>query len=102
MIYIQALLIFIFSIGNDLLSVKWHEARENKQPLYGAFLSVGLGIIAWLALIWVVNEGIWLMVPDLLGTFIGSYYGIKYHHAPLPIAIALGFYKNPEKKSLDE
>lgn len=102
MIYVQAILIFIFSIGNDLLSVKWHEARENREPFKGAFLSIGLGLIAWLALIWVVNESRWLMVPDLLGTFVGSYYGIKYHHAPLPIAIALGFYKGPEIEEQSE
>lgn len=98
MIYIQAILIFIFSISNDLFSVKWHEYREKKEPLKGGIISVVLGVIAWFALIWVVDESRWLMVPDLIGTFVGSYYGIKYHHAPLPIAIALGFYKSPEKE----
>jgi hypothetical protein len=95
-IYLQALLIFLFSIGNDLFSVKWHEAREKGRPLLGAFVGVILGTVGWMSLIWVVADSIWLMVPDLVGTAIGSYLGIKWQHAPLPVAIALGFYRKPD------
>jgi len=91
----QAGLIFIFSICNDWLAVLWHEAREKGRPLKGAVLGVALGLIGWLSLIWVVNDSVWLMLPDLVGTFIGSYYGIKHYHTPLPLAIALGLSKKP-------
>lgn len=96
MIYLQALLIFIFSVSNDMFSIKWHEYREKRMPFRGAVVSVILGAIAWMSLIWVINDSVWLMLPDLLGTYVGSYYGIKYHHAPLPIAVALGMHSNPK------
>ena len=83
MFWIQSLLMFVFSVSNDWLSVAWHEARENNRPVKGAVMGVLLGIISWLSIIWVVADSRWLMVPDLIGTAVGSYYGIKHHHYPL-------------------
>lgn len=96
MIWIQGILMLIFSIGSDWFAVKWHEARENKDPLMGVIWAIILAAIGWLSFIWVMTSSLWLAVPDLIGTAIGSYYGIKYHHAPLPLAAALGFYKKQE------
>jgi hypothetical protein len=98
MIWIQGILMFIFSVSNDWFGILWHEARENKEPVKGAILAFILGTIAWLSLIWVVDSSYWLAIPDLMGTVVGSYYGIKYHHAPLPIAIALGFHRGTKKE----
>ena len=96
MIWVQGILMFLFSVSNDWFAVQWHEAREKKEPIRGAYLALIMGIVGWLSFIWVLNTSIWLAVPDLIGTIIGSYYGIKYHHAPLPIAIALGFSSKPK------
>ena len=96
MFWLQASLIFIFSVSNDWLSVIWHEARENNKPLKSSIVAVFLGLIAWLAIIWIVDQSYWLMLPDLVGTAVGSYLGVKYHHEPLPIAIALNFRRRPD------
>lgn len=98
MIYVQMLLMFLFSISNDWFAVQWHEAREKKEPIRGAYIALIMGVIGWLSFIWVLKVTFWLAVPDLIGTVVGSYYGIKYHHAPLPIAIALGFTSKPKEE----
>ena len=96
---------FFFSVSSDWFGVQWHEAREKKEPIRGAYIALIMGVIGWLSFIWVLNTSFWLVFPDLLGSVVGSYYGIKHHHAPLPIAIALGFNsknKNKKKESPDE
>ena len=95
---LQIVAVFLFSVSNDWFSVLWHEAREKNQPIRGAIVAVTLGLIGWLSIIWVIDDSRWLMIPDLLGNLVGSYYGIKHYHAPLPIAIALGLAKKPEKE----
>lgn len=97
MIWIQAALMFVFSMSSDWLVIHWHEARENKEPFRGAYLAFIMGVIGWLSFIWVLNTSIWLAGPDLVGTVLGSYFGIKYRHAPLPIAVALGFSSKPKE-----
>lgn len=98
----QAGLIFLFSIGNDWLSILWHKYREESRAFMGALVAVALGAIAWLTIIWVGWESHWLLVPDVVGTAVGSYYGIRKHYTSeeviktTPAGVALkyyGFYK---------
>lgn len=96
MIYIQGFLMFLFSVSSDWFAIQWHEAREKKEPIRGAYIAFIMGVIGWLSFIWVLNTSFWLAGPDLVGTVVGSYFGIKNHHAPLPIAIALGFNSKPK------
>lgn len=96
---LKAFAIFIFSVSNDWMSVEWHEAREKNRPIKGAIVALLLGLIGWLSIIWVVADSYWLMLPDLLGNIVGSYFGIKHYHGPLPIAVALGLSKKPEKSN---
>ena len=88
MLWVQAALLFVFSVSNDWLSVSWHDARENNKPLKGALVGAILGLIAWLSIVWVVADNRWLMVPDILGTAVGSYLGIKLYHEPLKVTPA--------------
>lgn len=74
---LQAIAIFVFSVGNDWLSVLWHRAREEGRPIFGAFIAMLLGAVGWLAILWVTLDSAWLMVPDILGTGIGTYYSFK-------------------------
>jgi hypothetical protein len=96
MIWGQALLIFVFSVFNDWFAIQWHKAREENDPVMGAVWGVTLGLIGWLAFKWVLHDAFWLMLPDLLGTAVGSYFGIKHHHAPLPFLAILGLAGPPE------
>lgn len=73
----QALAIFVFSVGNDWLSVLWHRAREEGRPIFGSFIAMLLGGIAWLSIIWITQDSAWLAIPDILGTGIGTYYSFK-------------------------
>lgn len=88
MIWLQALLIFLFSASSDWLSVQWQTARENNQPFRGAVLAVLLATIGWCSVIWIVADSYLLMLPDLLGGAVGSYFGIKFAHEPLSVTPA--------------
>jgi len=76
-IWLQGALIFFFSAGNDWLSVLWHRYREEGNPVMGSLVAVFLGLIGWLAIWWIVNDSIWLVGADLVGTAIGSYIAIE-------------------------
>ena len=88
MVWLQALLIFLFSASSDWLSVRWQRAREQNLPLRGAVLSIILSTIGWLSVIWIVADSYLLMVPDLIGAAVGSYFGIKQAHQPLSVTPA--------------
>lgn len=106
MIYLKAILLFLFSVGNDWLSILWHKYREERNPIATSIVAMLLGTIGWLAILWVAVDNRWLMIPDIIGTGIGSYFGVKYHYERDPIkvtpaGIALkyyGFY-NAKKKT---
>jgi hypothetical protein len=76
-VWLQAGLMFIFAVSSDWLSVIWHRARENGESTLGALLAVLLGLIGWLSIYWVVKTSVWLILADLIGTYVGSYFGIK-------------------------
>lgn len=80
MVWVQAILMFLFSIGNDWLSVQWHRSRENGWPLWGAMVAVALGLISWLSIWWVVTDSPYLMLADLAGTAIGTYWSFLAYH----------------------
>ena len=94
MIWLQALLVFLFSVSNDILSVKWHESREKGNAIMAAVESFFLGLIAWASIIWVVDTSYWLMVPDLIGNVVGSYVGVRKTIAPLAVNTALNLTEN--------
>jgi len=77
---IIALVYFVLSVVNDDLNVQWHLARINVRPIRGGCISLAMGIIAWLPYILFVASGNWqIIVADLAGNWVGSYFGIKRH-----------------------
>lgn len=68
--------------------MRWQTARENNKPIQGAGLAILLGIISWLSIIWIVEDSYWFMLPDLLGSAVGSYFGIHTAHDPLNVTPA--------------
>lgn len=75
-----ALIYFALSVANDDLNVQWHKAREQIAPIRGGNISLIMGIIAWLPYILFVATNNWqIIVADLAGNWVGSYWGIKRH-----------------------
>ena len=73
-----AVVYFILSVWNDLLSVEWQTARENREPLKGANVSAMIGGIGWIPFVLLWAQDNWqIIVADLLGAWVGSYRGIK-------------------------
>ena len=85
-------------MSSDWLSVIWHTYREEKKAAKAAVVSLLLGLIGWISIIWIVDTSYYLMIPDLAGNIVGSYFGIRFSGAPLPIAIWLGFKKKEDKE----
>jgi len=71
---------FMLSVLNDDLNVQWHKAREKVLPIRGGNISLAMGVIAWLPYILFVTMFNWqIILADLAGNWVGSYFGIKRH-----------------------
>ena len=81
MLWLQAFLIFVFSVVNDWLSVQWHVARERGWPFRGALVAVLLGTLGWLSIWWVVTQSVYLILADIAGTAVGSYWSFVEYSA---------------------
>lgn len=76
-----ALVYFLLSVANDDLNVQWHVARRKKWALRGANISLAMGIIAWFPFVLLVTSNNWqIIVADLAGNWVGSFFGIRRHH----------------------
>ncbi len=71
---------FILSILYEDLNLQWHKARERRRPFRGANISLAMGIIAILPFVLLVTSNNWqIIVADLVGGYVGNYFGIKRH-----------------------
>lgn len=69
---------FLLSVANEDLSVRWQWARTRGHYIKGANLSVLIGAIGWLPLLlFVVSDNWQIICADLLGSWVGSYWGIR-------------------------
>lgn len=68
----------VFSALGDVMSIRWQTAREQGNAKLGAHTASLLGVINWLPFILFVTTQNWqIIVADVLGNWIGSYWGIK-------------------------
>ena len=71
---------FVLSVINDDLNIQWHLARVRVRPHRGGCLSVAMGVIGWLPYILLLTMSNWqIIVADLSGNYVGSYFGILRH-----------------------
>jgi len=71
---------FVLSVINDDLNVQWHIARIKVQPHRGGRVSVAMGIIGYLPYVLLLTTSNWqIIVADLAGNYVGSYFGIIRH-----------------------
>lgn len=73
MFWLYAILLFLFAASTEWLSVLWHRARENLRLKLGLVATTLLEIVAWLTLLLVVFDSVWLIVPAMVGNAVGTY-----------------------------
>ena len=75
-----ALAYFLISVYNDDLAVQWHRAREREESFKAANISLIMGILAWIPYVLLFVSNNWqIVVADILGNWVGSYWSIERH-----------------------
>jgi hypothetical protein len=70
------LAVFISAASLDFLTTLWYKAANAKKAAKAGALSAMIGGLGTFAVFSVVHDPL-LIVADLAGSFVGSYYGVK-------------------------
>lgn len=73
------LLFFVLAALADWLTCKWHSARERKDPVYAAGVSMLLEALSW-APIWfaITQEDVSIAFMSVLGSGLGTWLGLRH------------------------
>jgi len=72
-----AVAVFLGSLTYVFLSTKAFYATEARNATLAAILDSTLDALEWVFIILLVRTSAWLAIPSVLGTYVGTYLGVK-------------------------
>lgn len=75
---VLAISYFFIALATDRLTIAWYGAVHGGQPSRAAGLGLVLAVVGWVPLLLLVTTLNWqVVIADVLGGTLGSYWGVK-------------------------
>lgn len=94
------ILVFASAAALDGLHVRWNQAVADGRRLRAAVLSIAMWGVSLVGFAGVLEVSWWLLVPEGLGFFVGTYFAIEQRE-PIPEARVISIVGERERARAD-
>lgn len=74
---LAAIVVFLLAAASDYLETHYVRAVESRDAVRAARCSVGMWAVGTVGLLAIVEVGLWLLVPEVFGLYVGTVLAVK-------------------------